>query len=380
MHTGPDTRRVDGLAEAPDIRTVDLHPELRRCARVLRWVEALPTAELLSPRPPILGDDLVSVVVPMYNASRWIAACLKGLLAQTHRNLEIFCVDDCSQDDTYARVVEQFGRDGRVCVVRLARNVGPFQISNWAAGSLARGRRIAWQDADNVSHPARIEAQCRWMAQQRYRITGTCVHHFFPPGIEPFWPQIPPAEADGMLHELIVYLSGRRTRASDGGGRGSSEDWERAWRRNELDAARMAETGLVVPAFASLGRSACMHGSQMVDTELFREFGGFHGRTSLGEDTEFDWRVSRFHDIGNLPRVLSSRRSHHASLTRDPATGMESSARLEFRARMRARREEIRRELADGNISRARELCTEIMHRAEIQIDRAHCGFDIALS
>lgn len=143
MKTEYDRLLPDELSQAPDIRTVDLQTEIYRCARVLQWVEALPTAELVSPRAPVLADDLVSVVVPMYNASRWIEACLKGLFAQTHRNLEIFCVDDCSEDDTYGRVVDHFGRDGRLCVVRLARNVGPFsnqQLGSWLTGERTEDR------------------------------------------------------------------------------------------------------------------------------------------------------------------------------------------------------------------------------------------------
>jgi hypothetical protein len=135
-----------------------------------------------------------------------------------------------------------------------------------------------------------------------------------------------------------------------------------------------------VSAFRHLTKDSCLHGSQMVEREMFREFGGFYGRTKLGEDTEFDWRVSRFHDIGNLPRVLCSKRSHGDSLMRHPTTGMESPARRQYRELKNAKQEQIARELNDGNTIRARELCTETLYHAEIQIDRAHVGFDIALS
>jgi hypothetical protein len=47
---------------------------------------------------------------------------------------------------------------------------------------------------------------------------------------------------------------------------------------------------------------------------------------------------------------------------------------------MNSEQDEILRQLSDGNTTRARELCTETLHRAEIQIDRAHCGFDVAFS
>jgi hypothetical protein len=78
--------------------------------------------------------------------------------------------------------------------------------------------------------------------------------------------------------------------------------------------------------------------------------------------------------------VLSSWRSHGASLTRRADTGLSAPARLHFRAAMHARRERITRELNGGHSPRARELCTESLHRGEIEIARAHCGFDVALS
>lgn len=317
----------------------------------------------------------------MFNASRWIEACIKGLLVQTHPDLEIFCIDDASEDDSYERVVDRFGDDGRLCIVKLARNVGPFQISNWVGGRLARGRRIAWQDADNVSHPTRIEAQMRWMSRERYEICGTCVHHFFPPDLEPHWPPREPVRIDDRLHELVSFIGVRRAHDTETETEtDSTAAWQRAWRRNEIDAERAAERGLDLRAFERRLRGEhSMHGSQMVDTALFRELGGFEGRTKLGEDTLFDWRVSRFHDFGNLPHVLSSKRSHADSLMSRADTGLRSAARLRYREQKARRQERIDAELARGNVDRARELCLETLHSAEIVIDRVHTRLDVAL-
>jgi hypothetical protein len=370
----------EDIATAPDVRTVEVRREVERCARVLKWVEALPRDELISSARPTIADDLISVVIPMYRARPWIESCLKSVLAQTHRNMEIFCVDDCSDDETYEHVVERFGHDGRICVVRLARNVGPFQISNWVGGVLARGPRLAFQDADNVSHPLRFAAQRAWMAEHGYRISGTCAHHFFPAHIRPFHKEHPPVEADGRLHELVMQVSAIRAYPAEHR-QYRNEDWTRAWDRNEVGAADLSERGRDVPlAFGYRSPSISLHGSQMMDTQLFRDYGGYPGRTKLGEDSGLDWRLLRFHDIGNLPRVMSSRRSHDESLTRAPATGMKSPARLLYHARMSEKFDDVRRALADGDVARAQQLCTETMHCADIEIERSHCPFDIALS
>jgi len=103
-------------------------------------VSRLSPSDVIRPLAPTLNDDLVSVIIPMRNAGKWIELCLKGILGQTHANLEIFCIDDCSSDDSYERVVRRFGADGRLGVVRLKRRVGPYQIKNWALATMVLRR------------------------------------------------------------------------------------------------------------------------------------------------------------------------------------------------------------------------------------------------
>src|SRR5262249_58506866 len=125
--------------------------------------------------------------------------CLKGLLAQTHSDLEIFCVDDGSSDDTYERVVEQFGADRRICAIKLRRNVGPYQIKNWVIGSLARGTWIALQDADDVSHPLRLATQRGWTGANGDRLSRTGARPVFPPDMSLPLGVAPPLD----LHRLL---------------------------------------------------------------------------------------------------------------------------------------------------------------------------------
>ena len=48
--------------------------------------------------------DQVTVVVPFYNVETYIGDCLESLLRQTHKSIEILCVDDCSQDNSLQKV------------------------------------------------------------------------------------------------------------------------------------------------------------------------------------------------------------------------------------------------------------------------------------
>ena len=53
----------------------------------------------------------VSVIIPMFNAEKYIGECLESILAQTLQDFEIIVVDDCSTDNSCA-VVEKFQRGG----------------------------------------------------------------------------------------------------------------------------------------------------------------------------------------------------------------------------------------------------------------------------
>lgn len=102
-------------------------------------------------------DDLVSVIVPAYNASTTIAETLASALRQTFENIEVIVVDDGSSDDT-AIIVERFmARDGRVRLIRQA-NGGVARARN-AGIAAAKGAYVAPLDADDLWHPTKIEKQ-----------------------------------------------------------------------------------------------------------------------------------------------------------------------------------------------------------------------------
>lgn len=46
-----------------------------------------------------MGKSLISVIVPIYNVSRYLERCMESLLHQTYKNIEIIMVDDGSSDD-----------------------------------------------------------------------------------------------------------------------------------------------------------------------------------------------------------------------------------------------------------------------------------------
>ena len=62
-------------------------------------------------------DDLISVIVPVYGTERYIARCLKSILVQTYKNIEIVVVDDGTKDNA-AVIAERIAEnDTRIRVV-----------------------------------------------------------------------------------------------------------------------------------------------------------------------------------------------------------------------------------------------------------------------
>lgn len=108
-------------------------------------------------------DDLVSVVVPAYNAERFIGLALLSVLGQTHRNLEVLVVDDGSTDRTAAIAATFAAGDRRVRLFNRP-NSGVAAARNFAIAQ-ATGDLIATLDADDIWHPEKIAQQVAVLRQ-----------------------------------------------------------------------------------------------------------------------------------------------------------------------------------------------------------------------
>ena len=103
--------------------------------------------------------ELVSIVIPTYNAANFIVDTILSVLNQSHSDLEVIVVDDCSTDDTVSIVKKMCDEDFRIRLVSLEKNMGgpagPRNIGVAAAG----GKWVCFLDADDLWHPAKITRQ-----------------------------------------------------------------------------------------------------------------------------------------------------------------------------------------------------------------------------
>lgn len=106
---------------------------------------------------PFQGD-LVSVVMPAFNAEKTIEKAIRSVLLQTYRNLEMIVADDGSKDST-PEIIQRLSReDSRVKLVRMEGNQGCYPARN-AALRTSQGKYIAIQDSDDISLSTRIATQ-----------------------------------------------------------------------------------------------------------------------------------------------------------------------------------------------------------------------------
>ncbi len=107
-----------------------------------------------------MEKPLVSVIMPAYNAERYIGLAIESILRQTYENLELIIIDDCSQDNTM-NIVNQF-IDSRIRIFHNKKNQGISYSRNYAL-EVSQGKYIAIMDDDDVSFDHRLEKQVTFL-------------------------------------------------------------------------------------------------------------------------------------------------------------------------------------------------------------------------
>jgi glycosyltransferase involved in cell wall biosynthesis len=106
-----------------------------------------------------MTDPLVSVIIPAYNAQRFLRKTLESVQRQTYRNLEVIIVDDGSTDRTAAIAQEFCKQDSRFKLLS-QQNRGVAAARNLAIRE-SSGEFVAPLDADDIWYPEKIEKQVK---------------------------------------------------------------------------------------------------------------------------------------------------------------------------------------------------------------------------
>lgn len=110
--------------------------------------------------------DLISVIMPTYNAAKWVTGTLDNLAAQTYPHFELIVSDDGSQDDTVSVVRNKLAKSFKNPwqIIELRRNQGPSAARNLALKA-AKGTSVQYLDSDDFIAPSKFEMQAEKCAR-----------------------------------------------------------------------------------------------------------------------------------------------------------------------------------------------------------------------
>jgi glycosyltransferase involved in cell wall biosynthesis len=150
----------------------------------------------------LMNKPVFSVVMPAYNAERYVGEAIVSVLAQTLTDWELLVVNDCSTDRTL-EVCNSF-QDPRIRVFSTPQNLNAAGARNLALEH-ARGEFIAFLDSDDVALPDRLERQLRaFHADPDLGFIGSAVQFL---GERPDSPQPPWVypEANGAIQAEMLF-------------------------------------------------------------------------------------------------------------------------------------------------------------------------------
>lgn len=116
-------------------------------------------------------SDLVSIVMPTYNTSKYIEDSIRSVLSQTHKEWELLIVDDCSEDNT-DEIIAPYLKDTRIHYLKNEKNMGAALSRNRAIRE-AKGKYIAFLDSDDTWRADKLKKQIQFMKTNNYAFTFT---------------------------------------------------------------------------------------------------------------------------------------------------------------------------------------------------------------
>jgi glycosyltransferase involved in cell wall biosynthesis len=221
------------------------------------------------PRRPIVagGQPRVSIVIPAYNAQRYLVQAVESMLAQTFTDFECIIVDDGSTDRTAQLLAQLARRDPRVRPVHVPHG-GIVEALN-AGIEAAQGEFIARMDADDVAIATRLEEQVHYMDGHADVVALGSKVLLVDPHNSPLW-------------EIEVKTE-----------------------HKEIDAELMAGNGW-----------ALFHPTSIIRKHAILQIGRYRPEYQWSEDIDLFLRLGEIGRLANMPTAMLRYRQHFASVNR----------------------------------------------------------------
>lgn len=120
-------------------------------------------------------NPLVTVLMPVYNAEKYLSAAIDSILAQTYTNIEFLIINDGSTDNSESIIKEYLSKNVMIVYVKNESNIKLIATLNKGVG-IAKGKYIVRMDADDISKSFRIEKQVEYM--EKHPNVGVCGSYF----------------------------------------------------------------------------------------------------------------------------------------------------------------------------------------------------------
>ena len=124
----------------------------------------------------IEAKQLVSIIMPVYNAAPYLAEAVDSILNQTYKNFEFIIIDDASTDGSSDILAGYAGRNKRIKLLKNKRNLGISESAKKLI-TASKGDFIARMDADDIALPDRIARQVAHLQKHKQTVAlgGRCV-------------------------------------------------------------------------------------------------------------------------------------------------------------------------------------------------------------
>lgn len=219
-----------------------------------------------------MKKNFISVLLPVYNAERFIAETLDSLIRQTNKNFEIIAINDGSSDGSLDILQSYAARDPRIVVID-QKNQGLVKTLN-AAAKVSTGEYLARIDADDVALDRRFELQLQAMKENP---------------------------------KLVLIAGGFDV---------MNEDGEILYH----DAVPTEYQDILTAMYT---RNPIAHGSILMRRVAFEEVGGYSEDCGPTEDYELWTRLSKIGDISALPQTIFRWRVNPKGITSTKSSLME---------------------------------------------------------
>jgi glycosyltransferase involved in cell wall biosynthesis len=150
------------------------------------------------------SNPLISVILPVYNAEKYVSQAIESILTQTFQDFELILIEDGSTDQS-PRILQSYQtEDERIRLVKNEANLGLISTLNKGIG-IAKGKYIARMDADDICRPTRLEKQMKFLEKHpEIDVLGTGMEYIQEDGFELGWFEIHP-KTPGAIRWILMF-------------------------------------------------------------------------------------------------------------------------------------------------------------------------------